>query len=175
MDIKTLQIGMFLTCDGPGSIPVYQDIDTSSTVLLTIAPGQVIGQIVDFKDTDKQWVIFSSQTIKDQNPWYDKALSILPGFDAVGAVLFTDIQANVKDSSVQTQADWMAQNAQQAATLQNSIKQIAHETGADVGAAASGLFGGVFSGSGGWLVGAAVLFVGYKVFIDQPQKYYKPH
>jgi hypothetical protein len=171
MQLTDLKIGMYITCTGAGSIPVYFDTDTASKVLLNVAPGQVIGQIVDFKSTDKEWVIFSSDQISADNPWYDRALSILPGFAAVGAVLFTDIQANVSDDVVKAQNALMATNAAQAATLQNDLKNTAKSVGEDVGAVASGLFSGV----GGWLTVAALGFVAYKVVIEKPERYYKPH
>lgn len=154
-----LQIGMYLTNDGPGTIPVYPNKDGTGTAELTISPGELIGQIVDFSNGPTGMVVyFTSDAITAASSIFDKIgnyiLSFIPGQPIVnaGAVNFTDLQSNIDESQINKQQTAINNAAAQGATLANSIKKVAKETGDVIGGVFKGLWPVVLIGAGLWLV-----------------------
>lgn len=124
MQVSDLKTGMYLTNTGSASIPLYDSKDGTGTPFLTIQPGQMIGQVVDFSNGPAGQVIyFTSDAITAAEPVVDKLISWLPGVSWVLAANFSDIVANVDDTQVTQQAAAIQASADQGASLRNALQQ----------------------------------------------------
>src|ERR1700722_14627403 len=150
MQVSDLKIGMYLNCDGPGSIPVYTDL-RATNLLFNVAPGQEIGQIHDIQaNASGNVIIFASNSITKAYPWYEdlmgEGITILKSivnpisfwtddtdefgnWGVYGVVKFTDLQASVTDAQVQQQLAYIQATADNGASLTKSVKKVFNSTG----------------------------------------------
>lgn len=174
---------MYLSCDGPGSIPVYDDKAANGNVLLTIAPGQLIGQIHNIQTGPSGSVIwFASDAITSASPWYSKITGgILETVDWVnplwwlddtaketqwgqyGSVKFTDLEANVTDAQVAQQNAAIEATEDQGAGVKNKLSNIASKAGQTAGAAIKSALSGATEGGGGWIWGLVAAYFGWQL------------
>lgn len=146
MTAADLKIGMYLTNDGQNAIPLYDSPDGTGTVALSIQPGALIGQIVDFSTGPAGvTVAFTSAAIYATGTTTEKivnwVLQIVPDavFKASPALManFTDIAANVSAKQVADQNGAIATSEDQGASLKNTAKQNLK----DIAGAAASIFG----------------------------------
>lgn len=163
MSPSDLEIGMHLTNTGTGSIPLYDSPDGTGTVALSIAPGSVIGQIVDFSTGPAGvTVAFTSQSIYNTGTTTDKivnwVLNLFPdmAFTASPALManYNDIAANVDDAQIKTQAAALGSAVKQGASIANVVKQTLQDIVTTTTDTAQGLFGSWSV----WEIGAVGLF-----------------
>lgn len=149
---------MYLTNEGPGTVAVYDDPAAQGTPELNIAPGQLIGQVVDIVQGTDYVYYFTSDAITAASGLFTKIgnwiLGFIPGKPVVnvGAVRFADINANVSQAQIDKQNSILANAANNGATFQNSIKEAAKETGEVVSGITGGLWPWLLLGGGLWLV-----------------------
>jgi hypothetical protein len=172
MVISDLKIGMTLNCDGPGSIPVYDGKDGTGSILLNVAPGQLIGQIHDITTGPGGSVLwFASDAITQASPWYSKITGgLLETVDWVnplwwldntaketewgqyGSVNFADLAANVTDAQVASQAAAMQAMADGGNGVSNKLSNIANGAGQAAGSAIKAALTGAIGAGGGTLI-----------------------
>jgi hypothetical protein len=127
MQQRDLKIGMCLTNDGTGAIPIYDNQDGSGTPMLTIQPKQYIGQIVDFNDGQGGYIVqFTSDDIQSSMSTVEKIewyflLKWIPKEVFAGAVRFTDLAANVSDAQIKEQTDAVATALDNGISFEGSI------------------------------------------------------
>lgn len=130
MTAADLKIGMILTNDGKSAIPLYDTQDGTGDVILSIAPGQLIGRIVDFSTGPAGVTIaFTSQAIYDSGSKFEKMVDyiaeLVPNFifEANPALVANavDVLANVSAAQVaafQTAMDTAGANE---ASMKNAV------------------------------------------------------
>jgi hypothetical protein len=160
-----LEIGMYMNCTGPNSITVYANPDSSKDILLTVQPGQLIGQVHDFvqdKATGEQMVVFTSPAITKAEPWYSYAAGIVETLAATvdpiwwidttrttdnwglyGAVKISEIQANVSKTEITNELNSLHSTDANGQTVANNIKKLAKGTGQILAEAIEGLTSGL--------------------------------
>src|ERR1700753_367680 len=92
-----LKKGMYITNDGNITIPVYASTDGTGTPELTIQPGQLIGQIVDFSTGPGGVVVyFTSDAINSASSIFDRISNYLLAWTGAvvnaGSVNISDLQ-----------------------------------------------------------------------------------
>lgn len=127
-----LKIGMHLTNDGTGNILVYDNLDATGSPMLTVKPGQYIGQIVDLRQGQGGLVIdLISDDITKAAPIAERVyvwiLDWLPFYQewVAGGVRFANLQQNVSDNQIAEQKQAMAIAENNGVSLVNSIKKVA--------------------------------------------------
>lgn len=140
VQLSDLKQGMYLNNSGQTSIPVYDDFDTTKDPILTIAPGEMIGQIVDFKNSNAgAAVLFSSDAISSALPLSEKVWYYLnpfiwgTGYKRTGVVNFVDLQNNVSDSQVASQNNALANSATNGVSFGNAFKEVTTDITSSLG------------------------------------------
>jgi hypothetical protein len=132
MKPEDIKVGMCLTNDGTGSIPVYDSKDASGSPMLTIAPGSYIGQVCQIDNGVGGVVIaFTSEeinaamTVLEKIEWYF-LFKWIPKEVFAGAVRYSDLQANVSDKQIVEQVQAIADAEANGISFKNSIVKLAH-------------------------------------------------
>lgn len=136
-----LAVGMYFNNDGPGSIPLYDSADGTGDPVMTILPGQLIGQITDFGDGPNGYVVgFTSDAISNNQTGTETAMNYLLGW--TGLVVpalsanFSDLQNNINSSQISTQKSAIdtanANGLSLTASLVNALKNAESAAGSIV-------------------------------------------
>lgn len=128
MKESDLRVGMYFTNDGNGGIPVFDGLDGTGDIIMTVSPGQLIGQIVDIiNGPDGTVLVFVSDAISNAIPFYEKLITFITPDSiekAAGGVKFSSFSQDVSDAQVQQQQQAMGIAEANGVTIQNSIKKI---------------------------------------------------
>lgn len=158
--IADLKKGMYLTNNGKTVIPLYDENDGTGPVLISIRPGELIGQVMDFRTGPKGNVIlFSSDAITANTGLAQRALVYMltwvpDRFYNVASANFADIQNNVSVQSVSEQNAAIANANANGVSLTNSIKSVAKGAGEALGEVGTSLipWNLVLIAAGGYVV-----------------------
>lgn len=140
MQISDLKIGMILVNTGTKAIPLYHDQQASGKVALTIKPGEVIGQIVDFGSgvggatvtfvdhSEVGAIEVTTGPITSSGRAGEKLLSyslswLLDPVKVSATARFADIRANVSDDQIIEQGSAIQNAKANGVSLSNEIKK----------------------------------------------------
>lgn len=154
-----LKKGMYITNDGDTAIPVYATSDGTGTPELTIQPGQLIGQIVDFSTGPGGVVVyFTSDAITSASSIFDQIGNYLLQWTGAvvnaGSVNISDLQ-DITSGQIQQQNSAITTAAAQGVNLANSIKEAAGAAGDALGGATSSFL------KAAWL--PIAIWIGYEI------------
>lgn len=152
MEPQDIKVGMYLKNESNKGVPLYDNLDGTGDITLTVAPGELIGQVVKVSSGPNGVVYdFTSEAINAHVSWLKRMKqNIKPALMPVVSpffllswiangqvpnyacgVRFKDLQAAVSDAQVAQQATAIAQVEATGFSLKNQIKEAAGDV-ADV-------------------------------------------
>lgn len=146
MQLADIRVGMVLTNDGHSPIPLYDGTagNVGDPPILSIQPGQLIGQVTDktvgsggavivFTDPHKTNIDAASGAIEQASTISQKTIFYLKSYlpfvrstdhSIAASASFASIQANVSDKQIADQLAAMAQDTVSADTIAAQTKQL---------------------------------------------------
>ena len=166
-----LKVGMYITNHGSAPIPIYNSVDATGEVAFTVAPGELIGQIVDMGNGPNGYVVgVTSVKVDEHSSIMDKVDNFLLGWTGtvalVGTINFADLKDSINTEYIAKQNEAILQAEQSGVSFENSVKKVAKETMSVV----SGAFGELWP----IVLIAGVLFIASHTSVKTKQFNYKP-
>lgn len=137
MQIADLKIGMYLHNESKKfSLPLYGNPEGENKPVMMVAPGQLIGQIVDFSSGTKgPSVVFTSERINKRVSFWKKAGTyIFPVFYVIRwlegkenwgcGVPFEFLKRLITDAQIAKQAELLAKKEAEGNPIANGIKKV---------------------------------------------------
>jgi len=135
-----LKIGMYLVNAGKTFIPVYASSEGKGEILLSIKPGEQIGQITDFGTGAKGTTItVTSEAIHEaakkssilaKMGYYTMFLFVPGGLGYIAGIInFADVKNNLSPVQISEQNTAMKKAEEDGASFANSFKKVVSKTG----------------------------------------------